>query len=149
MFGGRKKIVSQVKKRTIDQITDLIMEIGRNDFEIELPDKKGYILELTPSDDDISITTHNLSSDYYSYDWLNDSTSMSFLLYIVEELKFILEYERIEKEIESKKDHWDNKKRIWTHKPYNKKKLENFVRSSIRKTRMRKYVATKSKISSS
>ena len=129
----RRRRVSEVKRRVIHNVISLIDEIGRNDFKIKYPNSDFYIVEMTPTNNnDVSITVDksNKTSSSYLYTVLSsDSISISYILYIIEELKFLIQYENAIYESRE----WDSKKRKWVHGQIDEVLLSNKIRNKISK----------------
>ena len=68
---------------------------------------------------------------------------LTTLYQIIGNLKCIIIYDDLVEEIKSKDNHWDKKKRKWTHKPINEEELMNKARSFLRNGRDKKVVRRK------
>lgn len=147
---GEKK-VSVVKERIINNIVELITRIGKTDFNIKNPDG-GYIMTMDPIttispvgyDVSITINKSNPPNKECLFFWLSGA-SVGYLLFIVEELKFLIEYDNAVTKIKNKKHKWNNKKRIWEHEFIDETTLSNNVRYKMRKSGLKRYIAKKSK----
>lgn len=140
----KREEVSSVKKRMVSNILELLSKLGHYDVSIKIPE--GVIINLSPSENGDVHVALKKNKNHFSYFWLlNQRCSVSFLIKIIEELKFLIQYEGVMERLKSKEDVWDTKKQEWAHNPINEVEISNRVRSTMRKTRTRKFVATKSK----
>jgi len=115
-----------IKKRIIDYISYIINDI---DDKIEIKTNEGTIIELYNSNNTVNAIINN--EDNLQYRDIQEF-KITTLYQIIENIKYKLEFDNIVNQIKKKDNYWDKKRRVWTHKPINKKKIMEKVKYYLR-----------------
>lgn len=121
-----------IKIKIILYIKNLISKNKKNNIDIETNIGRVVKIDNTIGDENLLL----YFDDQRTMECLN--CKISTLYQIVNHLKDEIIFNKIVNKIKEKKNHWDNNKMEWTHKPIDRKKILNYIENrGIRKNRVR------------